>query len=116
MIKLALEGMLPTRKILAVALVLVLAVQFVDGNQRIVHVNEMLDDDEDYLTSASGGDDNHICCLHGNCSCNSLDLALAYLTSNVMINITTDVTLSSIIEASDLEKVSITGHNNLVLF
>ena len=112
MINLALKGMLPARKILAVALALVLVVRFVDGNQRVVHVNEMLNDDEDYLTSASDGDDNHICCLHGNCSCNSLDLALAYLTSNVMINITTDVTLSSIIEASDLERVSIIGHNN----
>ena len=41
----------------------------------------------------------------------SLDHALANLT-NVLINITTDVTLSSLVSASDLENVSIIGHNN----
>ena len=99
--------------ILTVALALALVVQFVDGNQRIINVNalELISDDEDFLTSASGGDGNHICCMHGNCLCNSLDLALAYLTSNVIINITTNVTLSSIIKALNLERVSVIGHN-----
>ena len=71
------------------------------GNQRIVHVSEAISNDEDYFTT--GGEDNsHICCVYGNCTCNSLDHALANLTSNVLINITTDVTLSSLIERSDL--------------
>ena len=52
-----------------------------------------------------------ICCMHGNCSCNSLDQAMANLTSNVLINITTDVTLSSIIKVSNIENVTIIGHN-----
>ena len=54
----------------------------------------------------------YVCCVYGNCTCNSLDHALANLTSNVLINITTDVTLSSLIERSDLQNVSIIGHKN----
>ena len=50
--------------------------------------------------------------VYGNCTCNSLDHALANLTSNVLINITTDVTLSSLIKRSDLDNISIFGHNN----
>ena len=55
-----------------------------------------------------------MCCVHGNCSCNSLGHALANLTNtnNVLINITTDVILSSLINTSNLENVSIIGHNN----
>ena len=43
---------------------------------------------------------------------NSLDQALANLTSNVLINIMTDATLSSVINSSHLENVSIIGHNS----
>ena len=104
-----------------------LVVQLVDGNQRIVYVSESISDDEDFFTSASGisrltddedfftsgdVDGNLICCVYGNCSCNSLDHALANLTSNVLINITTDMTLSSLINVSNLVNVSIIGHNN----
>ena len=63
--------------------------QSVDGNQKIVHVSD-----------------------NGNCSCNSFDHALVDLTSNVLINITTDVTLSSPVTVPDLQNVSIIGHNN----
>ena len=81
------------------------------GNQRIVYVSELISNDEDFITS--GEDDNsHICCVYGNSSCNPLDHALANLTSNVLINITTDVTLSSIIKVSNVENVTIIGHNN----
>ena len=45
-------------------------------------------------------------------SCPSLYNALANLTSNVLIKITTDVTLSSIISLADLTNITITGHNN----
>ena len=95
------------------SLLIILTVQFqyADGNQRIVHVSELVSDHEDFI--ASGEDDNSlICCVYGNCSCSSLDHALANLTSNVLINITTDVTLSSLVTLSDLENVSIIGHNN----
>ena len=95
------------------SLLIILAVQlqYVDGNQRIVHVSELVSDDEDFLTS--GEDDNSLtCCVYENSSCSSLDHALANLTSNVLINITTDATLSSLVTVSDLENVSLIGHNN----
>ena len=53
-----------------------------------------------------------ICCMYGNCTCNSLDHALVNLTSNILINITNDVTLSLLIERSYLQHVSIIGCNN----
>ena len=76
----------------------------VDGSQRIVMVSELLNDGKEYSEDE--------CCVYGNCSCSSLDHALANLTSNVLINITNDVTLSSLVTVSDLENVSIIGHNN----
>ena len=103
-------------------LVLMLVVQYVDGNQKIVHVNELISDDEDYFTSAndedffmsaSGEDEtSDKCCIYGKCLCNSLNNALAHLTSDTMINITTDVTLSFLVKASRLKRVAIIGHNN----
>ena len=83
--------------------------QYVDGYQRIVQVSELLGGHEDFFTTGDG--DFFTCCVNGNCSCNSLDYALAHLTSNVLINITTDATLSSIAKVSDLENVSIIGQN-----
>ena len=88
-----------------------LVTQLVDGNQRVVYVSESISDNEDFFTSGDV-DCNLMCCVYGNCSCNSLDHALANLTSNVLINITTDVTFSSPISASNLVNVSIIGHNN----
>ena len=95
---------------ITVAIVLTIVIHYVDGNQRIVHVSELISD-EDFFTI---DDDNstHTCCVCGNCSCYSFHHILANLTSNVLINITTDVMLSSLIEASGLENVSIIGHNN----
>ena len=57
-------------------------------------------------------DNDFICCVHGNCSCNSLDIALASLTSNVLINITTDVMLFSLNKVSGIVNVSVIGYNN----
>ena len=101
------------------ALLIILIAQLVqyicaDGNQRIVYVSELRNDNEDYIAH-SGEDDHdsdHICCAYGNCSCSSLDHALANLASNVVINITTDVTLSSLIKVSDIDNVAIIGYNN----
>ena len=104
--------MLPFTRI-KLAVILVIAVQYVEGNQKIVHVRELISDGEDFFASANGEDDNSlVCCVYGNCSCNSLHLALAQLTSNVLINITTDVILSSLIKTSHYENVSIIGHDN----
>ena len=90
---------------ISVAIFLAAIIIFVDGNQTIVHVSELLGE-------ARIGT---FCCVYGNCSCNSLDYALSHLTSNVLINITTDVTLSSLTKPSNLENVSIVGHNNPIM-
>ena len=93
--------------------IMLLAVVFPcsEGNQRVVHVSELISDDKDFFTN--GQDDNsYVCCVYGNCTCNSLDHALANLTSNLLVNITTNMMLSSLIKASDIQNVSIVGHNN----
>ena len=69
------------------------------GDQRIINVAE--------LTNGKG---DTTCCVYGNCSCSSLDQALVNLASNVLINITTDVTLSSLIKISSIENVTVIGH------
>ena len=51
-------------------------------------------------------------CIYGKGFCPSLYTALANLTSIVLINITTDVELFSIIPLADLANITITGHNN----
>ena len=90
------------------AIILALAAIVVEGNQRIVHVSELVSN----IFPNNKSDGNFTCCAYGNCSCNSLDIALASLTGNVIINITTDVTLFSLISISDLKNVSIIGYNN----
>ena len=89
---------------ISVSLVALLLVQHAHGNQRTVQVSE--------LSSDNNFDNGNLCCVYGRCTCNSLDHALANFTSNFLINITTDVMLSSLIEVSNLENVSIIGHNN----
>ena len=102
---------------LLIAIILVsLVVQLVDGSQRrVVYVGDPISDDEDLSTSGDG-DSNLMCCVYGNCSCNSLDHTLASLASNVLINITTDVMFTTLINASNLENVSIIGHNNPTVY
>ena len=90
---------------ISVAIFLAVIIEFVDGNQTVVYVSELSD----------AARINTFCCVYGSCSCNSLDYALAHLTSNVTINITTDVTLSSLIKLSNLGNVSIVGHNNPIV-
>ena len=91
--------LLLSRMILGIILAVV--IQFVNGYQNIVHVSELINE-ESFIASDK-------CYVYGNCF---LDQALANLTSNTLINITTDVTLSSLVRASDIENVSIIGHNN----
>ena len=96
----------------AIAIIaLAVVVQCVDSDQRIIYVSELFSDDENFFTSGEG-DISLTCCVYGNCSCNSLDHALANLTSNALINITTDVMLSSLVKISNVENVSIIGHNS----
>ena len=96
-----------------VILAVVFVIQPVNGNQRIVYISESISDCSHGKHFTSGeGDSSFICCAYNDHSCNSLDYALANLTSNVLINITTDVTLSALIKMSNLENVSIVGHNS----
>ena len=91
--------------LLVITLTIISAIT-VEGGQRIVHVSESISD------NGLPNDSDFTCCVYGNCSCNSFDIALASLTSDVLINITTDVTLSSIVKQSDLKNISIIGYNN----
>ena len=91
----------------ALGIILALA-STVEGNQRIVQVSEFISGD---VLPDGEGDNKFTCCVYGNCTCNSLDHALTNLTSNVLINITTDVVLPSLIKVSDLANVSIIGHD-----
>ena len=97
-----------------IAILLAVVVQYVVGAQiRVVHVSELISNDDDFSSSSGKyNNSNILCCVYGNCTCNSLDHALANITSNVLINITTNVTLSSLIERSGLQHISIFGHNN----
>ena len=80
----------------------------VDGTQRIMQVSELFSDDDDLYGSSE--DNSSLSCVYGNCSCTSLDHALVHLTNNVLINITTDVTLSSLLKVSNLQNISIIRH------
>ena len=104
----------------AVVVVLATFIQCIEGYERVIVVS---DDTVDGLFSY-GEDNNTIrpigssnmyknsCCIYGNCSCPSLYSALASLTSNVLINITTNIELFSRILLSDLANIKIAGHNN----
>ena len=50
--------------------------------------------------------------IHQNCFCHVINHALASLTSNNYINLSVNVTLSSIITLTNLINISIIGHNN----
>ena len=107
-------------------LFLALLIQYIEGYDRVIVVNEsgVYDDvsstscGEDIFATSTIGSGSGLyvfensCCIHGNCCCPSLYAALINLTSNVLINITTDVVLSSIIPLVDLANITITGHNN----
>ena len=98
------------------AMLLAVMVEYVIGEQiRIVHVSELISNNDDYSSSSGEYNSSDVCCVYGNCTCNSLDHALANLTNNVLINITTNVTLSSLTERSDLYNVSVIGHNNPIV-
>jgi len=41
--------------------------------------------------NTSGGSDNTTCCVDGQCSCSSLSTALFNITSNTVINVTSEI-------------------------
>ena len=89
-------------------------IQYIEGFDRVIIVTEAEDDiiDQDETVTRAMRSSRNSCRVYGNCSCQSLYSALANLTSNVLINITTDVELSSIIQRGNLTNVTITGYNN----
>ena len=108
-------------QVTTVALLLTLFIQYIEGFERVIEISESNDHDElssdIIVTSAIGSGSGsyileNLCCIYGNCTCPSLYNALVNLSSNVLINITTDVKLSSIIPLVDLANITITGHNN----
>ena len=111
----------------AITLLLAVYIQYIEGVERVIVVSEpgisdaIISDDEDIpvssVTDAASGshvfiDSLRFCCVDGNCTCPSLPAVLANLTSNTLINITTDVVLFSIISLTDLANITIIGHNN----
>ena len=95
----------------AIFVLLVMFIYCVKGFERVIAVNKS-DVDDDGLVISHDEEILARCCIHGSCSCPSLYNALANLTSNVLINITTDVTLFSVIPLADLANITIAGHNN----
>ena len=101
--------------LVTLVVVLALAIHYVEGYQRIVYVSELAGSDNIFTSGESEGgilhnnedNDSLNCCVYGNCSCSSLDHALAHLTNNTVINITTSITLSSSIKLSNLQNVLI---------
>ena len=74
----------------------------------------------DVITIDSNGvvwctDQKAFICLSTNCYCNKLEYLLDDLQNNTIVNITDNVTLSSVIDLSDLENISIIGHNNITV-
>ena len=119
-------------KVTTVTLLLVVYTQYIKGIETVKVISEsdnrtpdnaIISHDEGISppgNSATGsGSGSHVfedlltlCCNYGNCFCPSLYTALANLSNNVVINITTDVTLFSIIPLVDLANITITGHSN----
>ena len=65
------------------------------------------------LSEGSGiSEDVSPCCIIGNCTCDSFLHALVNVTDNVMVYITTDVVLSSIVSIVGVDNITILGYNN----
>ena len=101
-----------------ILILLALFIHYTEGFETVILVAELdnmyFDDDKDNVVGSGSTSVmfSDLCCVHGNCSCSSLYSALAILTSNIMINITTDVELSSSIPIVNLSNIMITGHGH----
>ena len=115
-------------RITIITLLLAWYIQYIEGIEKVIVVSESFVDDDALITLISYDEDSPVnsatdtgngshvsstlCCIYGNCFCPSLYTALANLTSNVLINITTDVVLFSIIPLANFANITITGHDN----
>ena len=82
------------------------------GITRQIIVEENLTYYNPYHDVWNSPNDSSNCCVTGDCICRSFFLALNNLTSNVVINITTDVLLPSLATLVNLENITILGHNS----
>ena len=117
-------------KVTKIVILLAQFIRYTDGIKRVIVVTEsdatiddlFTDDDEDKIATRATGSHSasdtytNPCCAYENCSCPSLYSALDNLTSNVLINITTDVELPSIIPIIGISNITITGHNNPTVY
>ena len=107
-------------RVATTVLFLVLFIQHVKGFQRVLEIHAQDDNEDDMIVTRSAGNksasdmstNQKVCCMYGKCSCSDFTNAMVSLTSNTLINITTDVTLSSVIPIVDVANITITGHNN----
>ena len=86
------------------------------GITRQIIVEENLTHSNPYHDVWNLPNDSSTCCVTGDCICRSFFLALNNLTSNVVINITTDVLLPSLATLDNLENITILGHNSPTVF
>ena len=117
-------------KVTKIVILLAQFIHYTEGFERVIIVTEsdatiddsFTDDNGDDITTAAIGSGSasdtytNLCCVYGNCSCSSFYSALDNLTSNVLINITTDVELSSFIPIVNLTNIAITGNNNPTVY
>ena len=106
----------------AILVLFIIFSQSVEGSKGIVVV--VGGEDEEYIKFSGSGDlsgvisdqDISPCCTTGNCTCDSFLHALVSLTDNVMIYITTDVVLSSIVPIVGVENITIVGHDSPTVY
>ena len=74
---------------------------------------------DDFVTSGSGGGNERgqdkPCCISGNFIFHSIDGILSNMSNNTIVNIKTDVVLSSYVTLKGLENIMIIGHRNPVV-
>ena len=94
----------------AALFILGIFIQYIEGHERVIVVTELV---AQYNGSDSAS--SSPCCMYGTCLCPSFYSALDNLTSNVLINITSDVELTKVVSLFDLANVTIIGHKNPIV-
>ena len=99
--------------ITAYTIVIIVFVQQVNGSGTLNCEVILITDDKHQEHGGYAAEEPTKCCgVHGNSICQSFTHALDHLTSGVIMNVTTNVKLSSIKSLKNLRNVTIFGHNN----
>jgi len=108
--------MLLPRKLIFI--LFILFSQSVEGNKRVLKVDGRVEElhASGDLSDGSVDQNKALCCVTGNCTCQSLLYTLVNLTNNVMVNITTDVILSSIVPIVGIDNITILGYDNPTVY